>query len=73
MVGKWRKFFHSTSSKMALNSISFSFLSYWITSDLNLILRDFFKNCVKELYKKSFENKLSGIPHTRIKGSSLLL
>ena len=38
-----KKIFHSRSTKTLLNGISFTFLSYWKTSDLHLVLEDFCK------------------------------
>ena len=62
MIGSFGKIFHSRSPKTALNDILFTFLSDWITSGLRFILEEFMKNnCVKELCKKSFENKLHTI------------
>ena len=58
MVGRFGKIFHSRSPKTALNDILFTFLSEWITLDLHFILEFMKNNCVKELCKKSFENKL---------------
>ena len=52
-----KKIFQSRSPKIALNSISFTFLSYWIriTLDLHLTQEDFYKKeYIKELCKKSF-------------------
>ena len=42
-----QKRFHSRLPKTMKQSIWFTFLSYWKTSDLDLILEDFYK---KELY-----------------------
>ena len=71
-----KKIFHSRLPKMALNDISFTFylnnkfVTYTrLLEELNWIK----KNWIKELCKNSFENKLFGISHTCIKGSSLLL
>ena len=51
-----KKTFHCKSPEMAINGICFTFLSYWITSDLYVILENFYsKNCTKELCKKLFE------------------
>ena len=42
-----KKMFHSRSPKTTIQGISFTFLSYWITWDLYLILEDFY---LEELY-----------------------
>ena len=69
-----KKIFHSRLPKTVSNSISFTILSYWKPSDVNLVPEDFYKkkNCIKELCK-NFLLKLCGIPHTRRKGLSMLL
>ena len=57
------KIFHFRLRKTTLNDISFTFLSYWKTSDLHLILEDFYKkrivlkNCVKVYLKKNYVEK----------------
>ena len=44
--------FQSRLSKIALDDISFIFLSYWIAPNLHLILKTFIiKNCIEELCK----------------------
>ena len=53
------KIFQSRLPKTVLNSIFFTFLSYWETPEMCLVTEDFTKkNCIKELCKKSFENIL---------------
>ena len=56
-----KRIFHSRLTKRILNSISFTFLSYWKTSDLHFILEDIFKknvlkNCAKNQLKINYVN-----------------
>ena len=53
-----KKIFHSRSSKLALNGFFFTFLSYWKTSDLHLVLKDFNKKRIKKTESKIMRNSV---------------
>ena len=61
MVGQRRKF-----NKIALNGISFTFLSYWFGADLHIILEHFYRKRItwKNSVKNHLKIKLCGIPQT---------
>ena len=64
------------SSRLHKTALSSSFLPFYLTektSDLHLVVEDFYKKIVLKNCVKNQLKKLCGIPHTCRKGSSLLL